>query len=105
LRARLAEPDGEALLGPSQGRKNEMPCPIGDRELDRDQFAEACAVCGRCRTIAVQVWPAGGGVSISEWRVTDTGHHLFVTYSADEPTEIIKLRDARAAAEVFEDAA
>jgi hypothetical protein len=40
---------------------------------------------------------------ISEWRVTDTGHHLCVTYSEDAQTEIIVLPDARTAAEVFED--
>jgi hypothetical protein len=80
-----------------------MSCPIGDGELDRDEFGQVCAACGRCRTIATQVWPTGGGVSISEWRVTDTGHHLCVTYSEDAQTEIIVLPDARTAAEVFED--
>jgi hypothetical protein len=35
--------------------------------------------------------------------VTDTGHHLCVTYSEDAQTEIIVLPDARTAAEVFED--
>jgi hypothetical protein len=81
-----------------------MSCPIGDGELDRDEFGQVCAACGRCRTIATQIWPTGGGVSISEWRVTDTGHHLCVTYSEDAQTEIIVLPDARTAAEVFEDA-
>jgi hypothetical protein len=58
---RLAEPDGEA---PSELERKEerMSCPIGDGELDRDEFGQVCAACGRCRTIATQVWPTDGGV-------------------------------------------